>query len=85
MSGHAEVDGGIPVTGGDLAHLGEFLPRRGEADLQALGLAGPAFAVCFLDAGQQVVVDFGEPEALGRVGTQQRAEKQLCSWMQGVP
>src|ERR1017187_7806144 len=61
MSGHAEVDGGIPVMGGDLAHLGEFLPICGEADRQALGLAGPACAVCFLDAGQQVVVDFGEP------------------------
>ncbi len=67
------MDDRVAVTGGDLAHLGEFLPGRGEADPQALDLAGPAFAVCFLDAGDQVVADLGEPGPLGRVGTQQRA------------
>jgi len=73
MSGHAEVDGGVLLPGGDLAHLGELLLCRGEADLQALGFPGPAFAVRFFDACLQVVADFGQPGALGRVGTQQRA------------
>jgi hypothetical protein len=51
-AGHAEVNGGAPP--GELVELGEFLPGGGEADLQALGLAEPAFALGFVDAGLEV-------------------------------
>jgi hypothetical protein len=44
---------------GQLIQLGEFLPRRVEADLEALGFAGPAFAFGFADPGGQVVADAG--------------------------
>jgi hypothetical protein len=66
------VDDGL-AAGGDLVHLGELLPGGGEADVQALGVAGPALAAGFCDAGGQVVRDLGEAPALGRVGAQQRA------------
>jgi hypothetical protein len=60
-------------VGGDLIHLGELVVGGGEADLQALGFAGPAFAPGFADAGGQVVADLCQPWPLGRVGPQQRA------------
>ena len=59
MAGHSEVGHGGAPAGGDLVHLGEFLFGGGEADLQAFGFAGPAFAVGFAGAGDQVVADFG--------------------------
>jgi hypothetical protein len=70
-SGHAEVDD--RAAGADLVHLGELVPGGREADFESVDVAGPAFAACFADAGDQVVADLGEPLALGRVGTQQRA------------
>jgi hypothetical protein len=70
MAGHPEVDHGAAAVGGDLVHLGEFLVGGGEADLQALGFAGPAFALGFADAGDQVVADFGQPRPLGGVEAQ---------------
>jgi hypothetical protein len=51
------VDGRAPP--GELIELGEFLPGGGEADLQALGLAEPAFALGFVDAGLEVVTQAG--------------------------
>jgi hypothetical protein len=53
--------------------LGEFVFSPGEADFEAFGFAGPAFAFGFGDAGGQVVADLGEPVALGRVGPVDRA------------
>ena len=47
-AGHAEVDGGAQP--GEIIELGELVPGGGEADLQALGLAEPAFALGFVDA-----------------------------------
>ena len=41
-AGHSEVGHGA-AAGGDLVHLGEFVGGGGEADLQPLGFAGPAF------------------------------------------
>ena len=73
MAGHSEVDHGAAAVSSDLVHLGEFLAGGGEADLQALGFAGPAFALGFADAGDQVVADLGQPWPLGGVGPQQRA------------
>jgi hypothetical protein len=73
VAGHSQVDDGGAAAGGDLVHLAEFLPGGGEADLQALGFAGPAFVLGFADAGDQVVADLGQPRPLGRVGPQQRA------------
>ena len=52
-AGYAEVDGGAPP--GEIVELAEFLPGGGEADLQAVGLAEPAFALGFADAGLEVV------------------------------
>jgi hypothetical protein len=73
MAGHSEVGHGAAAVGGDLVHLGEFVAGGGEADLQALGFAGPAFALGFADAGDQVAADLGQPWPLGGVGAQQRA------------
>jgi hypothetical protein len=73
VTGHSQVDGGCPAPGGDLIHLGELVAGGGEADPQALGFAGPAFALGFADAGGQVVADLCQPWPLGRVGPQQRA------------
>jgi hypothetical protein len=44
---------------GQLVQLGVFLPRPVEADLVALGFAGPSFAFGFADPGCQVVADAG--------------------------
>ena len=64
-AGHAEVDGGAPP--GEIVELGELVPGGGEADLQALGFAEPAFALGFADAGLEVVAQAGQPGPLGRV------------------
>ena len=58
---------------GEVVEPGEFVLGGGEADLQALGFAEPAFVVGFVDAGLQVVAKAGQPWPLGRVGPQQRA------------
>ena len=66
--GHAQVDGGAAVSG-DLVDLGELVFGGGEADFEALGLAGPAFALGFGDPGGQVVADLlsrGRPAGSGR-------------------
>ncbi len=84
MAGHSEVDHGGAAAGGDLVHLGEFVAGGGEADLQALGVAGPAFALGFADAGDQVAADLGQPWPLGGVGPRSGQRMQACSWMQGV-
>jgi len=68
---HAEVDGGAPP--GEIIELGELVLGGGEADLQALSLAEPAFALGFADAGLEVVAQTGQPWPLGRVSPQQRA------------
>jgi hypothetical protein len=47
--------------------LGELVLGAGEADLEALDLAGPAFAFGLGDAVVQVGLDFLEPAALGGV------------------
>ena len=65
------MDGGAPP--GEFIELGELLPRGGETDLQALGLAEPAFVLGFADAGLEVVAQVGQPGPLGWVGPQQRA------------
>jgi hypothetical protein len=56
---------------GQLVQLGELVVRRAEADLEAVGFAGPAFAFGFGDAGGQVVADLLEPAALGGVRPQE--------------
>jgi len=58
---------------GQLIQLGEFVFRRVETDFQALGFAGPAFPPGLADAGGQVVADFFQPRALGRVNSEERA------------
>src|SRR5260370_3674320 len=70
--GHPELDGAglAPERGVD---LGELVLGAGEADLEALDLAGPAFALGFGDAGGEVVADLRQPGASGRVRAQQRA------------
>jgi len=67
-AGHAEVNGGAPP--GEIMELGELVPGSSEADLQALGLAEPAFVLGFVDAGLEVVAQVGQPRPLGRVGPQ---------------
>jgi hypothetical protein len=54
IGGDAEVDG-FGATGSGQVGLGEFVVGGGEADLESFGFAGPAFALGFGDAGQEVV------------------------------
>ncbi len=82
--GHAEL-GAVVAAGGDLVHLGEFVPGAGQADLQSLGLAEPAGRFGLSDTAGQVAADLSEAGPLGGVGAQQRAaQAQECSWMHGV-
>jgi hypothetical protein len=55
------------VAGGGGAGLGDLVVCGVEADLEAFGFAGPAFAFGFGDAGQEVVADVFEAVALGGV------------------
>jgi hypothetical protein len=48
--------------------LVEFLAGAGEADLQPVDLAEPAFAAGFGDASVEVVADLDQPGALCGVG-----------------
>src|SRR6266480_2220468 len=61
--GHAEVGGAV----GAAVDLGELVFGAGEADFEAFGFAGPAFAFGFGDAGEEVVADLGDARALGGV------------------
>src|SRR6516164_412242 len=58
---------------GRLMQRGELLPRRVEADLEALGFAGPAFAFGFADPGGQVVADAFQPCPLSWVNAEEWA------------
>ena len=81
------MDGGC-AAGDEPVGLGEFGIGGGEADFEAFGFAGPAFAVGFGDAGGQVAADGGQAGPLGRVDAQERegdVPLQECSWMQLVP
>ncbi|MFJ8025531.1 hypothetical protein [Streptomyces sp. NPDC096311] len=49
----------------------ELVLGVGEADLQALYLAEPAFAPGLGDAGDEVVADVDEPCPLGRIGSKE--------------
>jgi len=69
IGGDAEADG-FGAAGGGQVGLGEFVVGGGEADLESLGFAGPAFALGFGDAGQEVVADFFEAAALCGVDSQ---------------
>jgi hypothetical protein len=64
VGGYAEADG-LGAAGGGHVGLGEFAGGGGEADLEAFGFAGPAFAFGFGDAGVEVVADFFQAAALG--------------------
>ena len=72
--GQAEL-GAAVAAGGDLVHLGEFVPGAGQADLQSFGLAEPAGRFGLGDAGGQVAADLSEAGPLGGVGAQQRASQ----------
>ena len=61
----------LALQGG--ADLGELVLGAGEADLEALDLAEPAFALGLGDAVVQVGPDLLEPSALGGVRPQERA------------
>jgi len=59
------------VPGGQVTDLGESLLGPGEADLQSLDLAEPAFTFGFGDPAGQVVADLQQPGSLGGVGPQE--------------
>lgn len=61
------------MLAGAPVELCEFPLGAGQADLEALDLAEPAFAFGFGDAGDEVVADLDEPVALGGVGPEYRA------------
>ncbi|MGP0023633.1 MAG: hypothetical protein ACLPKE_09750 [Streptosporangiaceae bacterium] len=68
--GHADVDGLVLELQGCF-DLGELVLGAGEADLEALDLAEPAFAFGLGDAVVQVVPDLLEPTPLGGVRPQE--------------
>jgi len=70
VGGHAETDGLGPAGKGEL-DLGELVVGGGEADLESLGFAGPAFAFGLGDAGQEVVADILQPMFLGGVSPEE--------------
>lgn len=53
--------------------MGEFAGGGGEADAESFGFAGPSFAFCFGDAGEEVVADLLEAVALGGVDAEEGA------------
>ena len=69
--GDAEVDG--RRAGCALFDLGEFVVGAVEADLESFDVAEPALALCFGDAGGEVVADLDEPLAVSGVGPEHRA------------
>jgi hypothetical protein len=66
---HAEIHPAVPCS--QVTDLGEFLLGPGEADLQSLDLAEPAFAFGFGDPAGQVVADLQQPGSLGGVRPQE--------------
>ena len=48
-------------------NLGQLLLRGGEADAEPVSLAEPAFALCFGDAGGEVVTDVDQALPLGGI------------------
>ena len=70
-AGHAEAD--CVALGGELVELVEFLAGSGEADLESVDFAEPAFVSSFFDAGVQVVADLFDAVAAGGIGSQERA------------
>jgi hypothetical protein len=70
--GHAEADR-LMAAGDEAVNLGQLVVRGGEADLQPLGFAGPAFPPGLADGGRQVVADLFQPRAPGRVNAEERA------------
>jgi hypothetical protein len=56
-----------------LFDLGEFVVGAVEADLESFDVAEPALALCFGDAGGEVVADLDEPLALGGIGPEHGA------------
>jgi hypothetical protein len=67
--GHAELGG----AAGAAVDPGELVFGAGEADFEALGFAGPAFALGFGDAGEEVAADLGDAGPLGGIGPVQGA------------
>jgi hypothetical protein len=57
----------VGAAGEQTVDLGELGVGRIEADVQALGLAGPAFLDRFGDAGGEVVSDLDQARPLVRV------------------
>jgi hypothetical protein len=49
--------------------LGEFVSGGGEADVEPVDFAEPAFGVGFGDAVEEVVADLNQSGSLGRVGS----------------
>ena len=60
-------------AGGGQVGLGELVVGGGEADLESLGFADPAFALGFGDASQEVVADLFEAVPQGGVGAEHGA------------
>jgi hypothetical protein len=72
VGGDAEVDV-LGSAGGGQVGLGELVVGGGEADLESLGFADPAFALGFGDASQEVVADLFEAVPLGGVDSEEGA------------
>ena len=68
---HAEGDAVVLST--PLIDLGQLLTRSGEADGQALHLAGPTVAACFVDPGPQIALNLEQAGVLGWIGAKHRA------------
>jgi hypothetical protein len=64
---HPDVDGA--AAGGEGVELGEFVASGGEADVESIDFAVPAFLAGFGYAVDEVVVDLDESGSLGGVGS----------------
>ncbi len=74
--GKTEVDSS--AVAGPAVDLGELVHSAGEADLQALDFAEPAFVLGLGDAGEQVVADLDDACALSGIGPVHAAPSVLC-------
>src|SRR5207244_7593777 len=70
---------------GAAVDLGEFVLGAGEADFESLDFAGPAFALGFGDAVEEVAADLGDARPLARVRPVHAAPQAAMLVNAGVP
>ena len=72
------------MAGGEPVELADLGVRGGQADLQPFDFAGPTVALTSTVRSPRFLRISDDAGSLGRVGPEEWAPRQLCSWMQGV-